>query len=269
MSMTPFFRRIACALPLAAAITGALAGPAASPPAASPYAALPQTISSVKPSIVAIATFQKTRSPALVYRGTGFAAGDGLSIVTNAHVVSGALDEDGREMLGIVVGAGKQASFRQARIVSVDKEHDLAHLKIGGAPLPPLKLANPDKAVEGQEVAFTGFPLGMMLGPYHVTHRAMISSIAPIVLPARNAGKLDAQAIARLKGDPFLIFQLDGTAYPGNSGSPLYDPQTGELLGVINMVLVKGVKEAAAITHPSGITYAIPAVHVKGLLERD
>jgi S1-C subfamily serine protease len=38
----------------------------------------------------------------------------------------------------------------------------------------------------------------------------------------------------------------------------LFDPLTGEVIGVVNMVFVKGVKEAA-ITAPSGITYAIPA----------
>jgi serine protease Do len=57
--------------------------------------------------------------------------------------------------------------------------------------------------------------------------------------------------------DPFTIFQLDATAYPGNSGSPLYDGETGEVIGVINSVFVKGAKENA-LRDPSGITYAIP-----------
>jgi S1-C subfamily serine protease len=63
------------------------------------------------------------------------------------------------------------------------------------------------------------------------------------------------------------VFQLDGTAYPGNSGSPLYDPETGLVYGVINMVFVKGTKEAA-LSNPSGITYAIPGTYIRGLLER-
>jgi S1-C subfamily serine protease len=260
MTMLSFISRTGGAL-CVLGLLSLLAGPAAA-------GSLPQTIASVKQSIVAVATFQKTRSPSLVYRGTGFAAGDGLSVITNAHVVPATLDEANREVLGIVIGIGPSAVFRQARMVAEDKEHDLAHLRVGGTPLPAMKLADSDKAMEGQEVAFTGFPLGMMLGPYHVTHRAMISSIAPIVLPARNASKLDAKAIAQLKAAPFKILQLDGTAYPGNSGSPLYDPQSGEVFGVINMVLVKGIKEAAAISHPSGITYAIPSSHVKELLER-
>jgi S1-C subfamily serine protease len=29
-------------------------------------------------------------------------------------------------------------------------------------------------------------------------------------------------------------------SYPGNSGSPLYDVNSGEVLGVLNMVFIKG-----------------------------
>ena len=53
------------------------------------------------------------------------------------------------------------------------------------------------------------------------------------------------------------IFQLDATAYPGNSGSLLYDPETGEVVGVINKVFVKESKEAF-LEKPNGITYATP-----------
>ena len=59
----------------------------------------------------------------------------------------------------------------------------------------------------------------------------------------------------------------DGTAYPGNSGSPVYDPETGDVIGIINMVLVKGTKESA-LSQPSGITYAVPSRHLQSLLEK-
>jgi len=44
------------------------------------------------------------------------------------------------------------------------------------------------------------------------------------------------------------------------------DAATGEVLAVINMVLVKGSKESA-ITHPSGISYAIPVRFVRELVK--
>ena len=34
----------------------------------------------------------------------------------------------------------------------------------------------------------------------------------------------------RIRDDPFRVFQLDATAYPGNSGSPVYDPMTGAVI---------------------------------------
>jgi len=64
---------------------------------------------------------------------------------------------------------------------------------------------------------------------------------------------------------PYLVFQLDATAYPGNSGSPLYNTDSGEVVGVINKVFIQEGKENA-ISKPSGITYAIPINHLENLL---
>ena len=71
--------------------------------------------------------------------------------------------------------------------------------------------------------------------------------------------------IKRLR-NPFNVLQLDATAYPGNSGSPLYVPSSGVVVGVINKVAVKATKERV-LSDPSGITYAIPARHVVALLK--
>ncbi|MEJ7808262.1 MAG: serine protease [Telluria sp.] len=228
---------------------------------------LPRTIAIVKQSVVGIGSFQKTRTPAVRFSGTGFIAGDGLSVITNAHVVPAVLDGQALETLGIVIARGEQFEFRQASVVAIDREHDLAHLAITGAPLPALQLGDGAHMAEGRELAFTGFPLGMVLGLHPVTHRALLSAITPVVTPSLTAGKLGAGAIVQLQRARFPVYQLDATAYPGNSGSPLYDPQTGIVYGVVNMVFVKGFKESA-ITSPSGITYAVPAVHAREILQR-
>ncbi|MGF6272028.1 S1-C subfamily serine protease [Massilia sp. UYP11] len=229
-------------------------------------ASLPRTVAAVKPSIVGIGTQLQTRSPAVVFSGTGFVVGDGLSVITNAHVVPDKLDAARMEQLGVVLPDGAGVRFRPAQLVALDREHDLAHLRLEGAPLPALRLGD-TAAAEGQDLAFTGFPLGMVLGLHPATHRALLAAITPVMQPSLSARRLDARAVARLQRTPFSIYQLDGTAYPGNSGSPLYDPATGEVLGVINMVFVKGLKESA-ISAPSGITYAIPVRHVRELLQR-
>lgn len=224
-------------------------------------------VKSVKPAVVAIGTFQKTRSPAISFSGTGFMVADGLTVITNAHVVSGALKGEGDDTLGILIGKGNTTEFRPATVIAVDEEHDLARLRIGGTPLPVLELGNADNVAEGQSVAFTGFPLAISLGFHHATHRGFISSITPVVQPALDSRRLDPKVIAQLKRAPYSVFQLDATAYPGNSGSPVYDPETGSVLGVINMVFVKGLKETA-ITNPSGISYAIPVSYVHDLLRK-
>jgi S1-C subfamily serine protease len=228
---------------------------------------LADTIAAIKPSVVGVGTFERTRSPSTVFVGTGFVVGDGLSVVTNAHVVPDNLDGARVEQLGVVIGDGTSVRFRPAVLVARDTEHDLAHLRLSGMPLPALQLGESDGAREGQELAFTGFPLGMVLGLHHVTHRAMLSAITPVVLPSLSSRRLDARAIVQLQRASFDIFQLDGTAYPGNSGSPVYDPRNGTVLGVVNMVFVKGLKESA-ISNPSGITYAVPARYVRQLLQQ-
>jgi serine protease Do len=231
-------------------------------------ATLEKTIAAVKPSIVGVGSYQKTRSPPIRFVGTGWVTGDGMSVITNSHVVSDVPDGTNIEQIGIVIARGDGVEFRPARLAGRDSVHDLAHLRlVDGPPLPALKLGDSTAVAEGRDLAFTGFPLGMVLGLHHVTHRATLSAITPIVMPSINSGKLDARAIMALQRDAFKIFQLDGTAYPGNSGSPVYDPETGAVLGVINMVFVKGLKESA-ITAPSGITYAVPSRYIEALLQQ-
>lgn len=221
----------------------------------------------IKRSVVGIGTFERTRSPSTIFVGTGFIVGDGLDVITNAHVVPATLAEGQLEQLGIVTADGEAVRFRPATLVSRDAEHDLAHLRLTGAPLPALELGDSDTAQEGQQLALTGYPLAMVLGLHAATHRATLSAITPIARPSIGAQGLDPRQISALRRAPMNIFQLDGTAYPGNSGSPVYDAATGKVLGVINAVFVKGLKETA-ITAPSGITYAIPSNYVRDLLQK-
>jgi len=227
---------------------------------------LPQTIELVRPSIVAIGTLLHTRAPPANFLGTGFAVGDGIHIITNAHVVPQNLDTEKKESLAVFVGHGASAQARAATVVEVDNEHDLALLKISGEPLPALVIGDSNTVREGETVAFTGFPIGMVLGLYPVTHQAIISAITPIVIPALTSKRLDIKTIKRLRA-PYSVFQLDGTAYPGNSGSPLFDPKTGKVFGILNMVFVKGTKENV-LAHPSGISYAIPSNYIRAIMKQ-
>lgn len=231
-------------------------------------AEISETIERIKPSVVVVGTYKKTDSPQFVMRGTGFAIGSGNRIATNAHVVPEKSDPDGPALVVLVRNAQGETQARRATLAVKDGAHDLAVLQIDGPALPALKLRNSDSVREGQTIAFTGFPIGGALGFSPVTHRGMVSSITPIALPAGNARQINEKLVRQLKSGKFNIYQLDATAYPGNSGSPVFDVSSGEVIGVINMVFIKGSKEAA-LSQPSGIAYAIPANYLAGLIDRN
>lgn len=230
-------------------------------------AELADTIAKIKPSIVGIGTFQQMRNPSAILTGTGFAVADGRHVVTNAHVLPRQLNEAQRERLVVLIGGADEAQTRDATVAEVDRPHDIALLRIEGEPLPALTLGDSSAVREGQALAFTGYPIGMALGLYPATHRATLAAVVPIARAGLTAKQLNPRMVNRLRDSAYAIFQLDGTAYPGNSGSPLFDPATGHVYGIVNATFVQGTREQA-ISRPSGISYAIPSVHIRNILER-
>jgi S1-C subfamily serine protease len=214
-----------------------------------------------------VGTYKATNSPRFVLRGTGFAVANGNLAITNAHVIPPPGEPTDGSDLVVQVRRGGELQMRAATVLEVDRMHDLAVLRFDGAPVPALALADSDAVKEGQTIAFTGFPIGGSLGFSPVTHRGMVSSITPIVLPAANDQRLSARSIRSMREGAFNIFQLDGTAYPGNSGGPVFDTNSGAVIAVINMVFVRGSRETA-LSQPSGITYAIPSNFITPLLQR-
>jgi S1-C subfamily serine protease len=227
---------------------------------------LVDTVSMVTPSVVGIGVYTPTGRQKNQLNGTGFVVGDGTYIVTNNHVINTELDESLLQKLAVFTGKGPAAKVRLATLIATDKEHDLAILKIEGKTLPALTLAKNDFIKEGSSIAFTGFPIGAVLGLYPVTHRGIIAAVTPTIIPVDDSRQLSIAMLKRLR-DPYLVYQLDATAYPGNSGSAMYDVKNGEVVGVINKVFVQQSKETV-ISKPSGITYAIPVKYLHKLLKK-
>lgn len=234
-------------------------------PSAAGAAGLPDVIDKVRPSIVAVGIYRPSGSPRQQFRGTGFVVGDGRHVVTNYHVLPNQLDDRRKEQLAVFSGRGRRATFHAATVIAQDRRHDLAVLRIK-ARLPTLSLSDGSIAREGTEIALTGFPIGMALGLYPVTHRGIVSAISPMAPPQLGSRVLSSKMIRAMR-DPYDVLQLDATAYPGNSGSPVYSQVNGQVLGVINSVLIKQTKEAV-IEKPSGISYAIPVRFVRELLHK-
>jgi len=225
---------------------------------------LVELIKEVKPSVVAIGLYTPIQTKASQILGTGFVVGNGKYIVTNYHVVSKELDPKIVQYYVAVSGEGKQAKLDEMSLIGIDPVHDLALFSIQN-PLPALTLSASTFSETGSEIAMIGFPIGAVLGLYPATHVGIIAAIAPDVNPARNADQLTLQMLKRLK-EPFLIYQLDITAFPGNSGSPVFDRETREVIGILNKVFVSEGKEAE-LTNPSGISYAIPVKHLRKLAQ--
>jgi S1-C subfamily serine protease len=223
---------------------------------------LPELIKSMKPSIVGIGIYAPIKSKAPRIIGSGFVVGNGKHIVTNYHVVSKELDPTIVEHYVALSGEGKQPRVHKMTLVGVDPVHDLAILSIEDD-LPPVTLGSNSFADAGTNIVMTGYPIGAVLGLYPATHVGIVAAIAPDINPASNADELTISMLNRLK-DPFLIYQLDITAFPGNSGSPIYNRQNGEVIGVLNKVFVSAGKESA-LTNPSGISYAIPILQLRKL----
>jgi len=221
-------------------------------------------IKRVKPSIVAIGTYYFKDNPKLKYRGTGFAVADGTLIITNAHTITQVEEEKRSPYLRIFHDKFDQRGVAVS-LIQKDEAHDLALLKMEASTLPPLKLADSNDVQEGEAVAFTGYPIGLVLGLNPTTHNGIISAISPIVLPTPKARTIKKELIEFLR-QPYEVFQIDATAYPGNSGSPVFRVSSGEVIGIVNMVFVKEKKENL-LKDPSGITYAIPSNFAHALIQ--
>lgn len=227
---------------------------------------LPALVARVRASVLPVGTFSATDSPRFGFRGTGFVVGDGTLVATNFHVLAPGAELDSGPRMAVFTGRVREGGEgRLARIVASDRSHDLALLKIDGPPLVPLALDKAGGAREGQAIALIGFPIGGALGFAPVVHRGIVASLTQLALQAANAQQLDPRAITRLREGNFEVLQLDATAYPGNSGGPVFDADSGNVIAIVNMALVRGSRESA-LSSPTGISYAIPVKHLLALL---
>jgi S1-C subfamily serine protease len=166
-------------------------------------------------------------------QGSGFVLDKAGHILTNFHVVDGA-------NRGIEVMLYNKRRY-PARVVGVDKVHDLALLQIDAPDLQPVTLADSSQLNVGQKVYAIGNPFGLS----GTMTRGIISSIRSI----RNAD-----------GAPIEdAIQTDAAINPGNSGGPLLN-SSGEVIGINTMIASNGADQS------SGIGFAIPINTAKAVL---
>ena len=158
--------------------------------------------------------------------GSGFFIGKEL-IATNYHIA-----EKGTRKTYKRVGKDKWYNIKDT--VKVNKQHDLAILKVSDTDAPALPLGNSDEVQIGQSVYAVGNPIGFLEGTFAP---GFVSSIR---------GK-----------EPNKSIQITAPISPGSSGGPLLNDK-GEVVGIV----------AGAITKGQNLNFAIPSNYLKELLDK-
>ncbi len=184
-------------------------------------------VEKVKPSVVSIGSLKLSRSflfqPLPVKGlGSGFIVRSDGYVVTNSHVIERA----GKIEVSMVNG-----KVLEGRVVGLDKQTDIAIVKVEGEEYPEIKLGNSDNLRVGQIVLAIGNPFGLAGEP----------TVTLGVISALN------RSIQTNRGTYEGLIQTDAAINPGNSGGPLINLK-GEVVGI----------NTAVIAYAQGIGFAIP-----------
>jgi serine protease Do len=194
----------------------------------------------------AISNEEESGNAALLSRQRSTGSGVIISadgyIVTNAHVVKGSrhIQVQVANSLERPVGHSvlqPMATKLDAKIVGVDRDSDLAVLKIERTGLPFLHFGDSEELRQGQLVLAFGNPLGLA----NSVTMGVVSSIARQIKPE----------------DPMIYIQTDAPINPGNSGGPLLDAD-GRVVGINTFILTQsGGSEGIGFAIPSNIVRSV------------
>jgi serine protease Do len=167
--------------------------------------------------------------------GSGFFINADGYLITNFHVIEGET-EISVEVYRQLDGQLDRETYKQVKIIAINKFHDLALLHIEDKNAPKFKwvtLGSSDALSVGDPVFAIGSPLGL--------ERTVTQGII-------------STKTRELEGELYL--QTSTQINPGNSGGPLFN-LAGEVVGVTNM----------KITFGEGLGFAIPVELVKNFLD--
>jgi serine protease Do len=168
--------------------------------------------------------------------GSGFIINEDGYLMTNFHVIEGETQISVEVYHQTADGLLERKTYKQVRIIAMNKFEDLTLLKIEDKDLPKFKyvvMGNADALSVGERVFAVGSPLGL--------ERTVTEGIL-------------STKTRQLGGELYL--QTTTQINPGNSGGPLFD-MSGEVIGITNM----------KITFGEGLGFAIPVEAVKFFLD--
>jgi len=167
--------------------------------------------------------------------GSGFILNEDGFLITNFHVIEGET-QISVEVYHQAAGELERKSYKQVRIIALNKFGDLALLRIEDPTAPKFKavvLGNADALAVGEGVFAIGSPLGL---ERTVTEGILSTKTRPM------SGELYLQTTAQMN--------------PGNSGGPLFNLR-GEVVGITNMKMSAG----------EGLGFAIPVESARYFLD--
>lgn len=154
-------------------------------------------------------------------QGSGFIVSRDGIVLTNAHVVDDA-DE-------VMVKLTDKREFK-AKVIGIDKQTDVAVLRIDAHDLPTVKVGRTDEVRVGEWVLAIGSPFGFE------------NSVTAGIVSAKSRALPDEGYV------PFI--QTDVAINPGNSGGPLLNKR-GEVIGINSQIYSRSGGY-------QGLSFAIP-----------
>ena len=177
--------------------------------------------------------------------GSGFVLRSDGYILTNNHVVAGAVGG------GTLTVRFQDGTTKDAAIVGRDTSYDLAVVKVDAKGLAASTLGNSDGVVVGDTAIAIGSPLGLE----GTVTSGIISSLNR---PVTAGGSGESSFINAI--------QTDAAINPGNSGGPLVDAQ-GKVVGVNSAIASLGQSSSGEQSGSIGLGFAIPINQAKRVAE--
>ncbi|MGW4485126.1 S1C family serine protease [Amycolatopsis sp. NPDC004368] len=194
--------------------------------------------------------------------GQGEAIGSGVilssdgRILTNAHVVSGAVGD-----VTITTSDGKKY---QAGVVGADTKGDIAVLQAKNASgLTAATLGDSSKLVVGQEVIAIGSPGGLQNTVTTGIVSALNRPLSDVGGGEQQQSPFDRTSNEADNGPSYTAIQTDASINQGNSGGALVDAQ-GQIIGINSALYSPSANSAGSV----GIGFAIPINDAKTIVDQ-
>jgi S1-C subfamily serine protease len=244
----------------------------------------------IKPAIVAIIS-RVSRNPYFPeIIGTGFIVREDGIVLTNKHIVDlfktlprrkgtpkhewpaliklfHFIPEKGMTLIDVnIEGVVSPTDFIKPPVYYGPDLPDVAAIHINTKGLPTINLQPTLAVSEGEDIAVAGFPMGTRTlqapGWIHQISPTLQTGIVSAVLPFPC-------------DDPHALL-LDLMTQGGSSGSPVFKPETGEVLGMVyaglhetrSLSSPKNRDGLLAYKNPTTLTLAIPTNYIRSLVDK-